>query len=69
MTTKNSVFITYQGSSVSKKSIILNISPNMLCEFWDFFFFGSVGNSLILKRKIGTHLSKILFKKVFSGAI
>lgn len=35
MTAKNSVFIIYQGSSVSKKSIILNISPNMLCEFGD----------------------------------
>lgn len=35
MTTKNSVFIIYQGSSVSKKSVTLNISPNMPCEFWD----------------------------------
>lgn len=35
MTAKISVFIIYQGSSVSKKSIILNIAPNMLCEFLD----------------------------------
>lgn len=35
MTAKNSVFIIHHSSSVSKKSIILNVSFNMLCETGD----------------------------------
>ena len=54
MTAKNSVFIIYQGSSVSKKSTILNISLNMLCEFWGlvfFFFFFFFGQANLSSKK------------------
>ena len=76
MTAKNSVFIIYQGSSVSKKSTILNIPLNMLCDFWGLVFFfslGSMGNSLIWGWGVGrgrgeaTCLNKNLLKKFLLG--
>lgn len=73
MNARYSVFIICYKSSVSKKSIILSISPNMTCEFWDqsFFSFWLCGKQPHFekkKRKIQNSSKQTCIKKVFSGA-